>query len=61
MILTLQSYWRNKMVFEVAYSNQAFEFWFFYCILIYTKGRCIVQVRKNVERFARLPIPRNPV
>ena len=32
--------------FEVAYSNQAFEFWF-YCILIYTKERCIVPDMKK--------------
>lgn len=34
--------------FEVAYSNQAFEFWF-YCILIYTKGVASFQIRKMLS------------
>lgn len=39
--------------FEVAYSNQAFEFWFLLHFNLY-QGLCIVPDMKNVEYFARI-------
>ena len=46
MILTLQSYWRNKMVLKWLIVTKLLNFGF-YCILIYTKGRCIVPDMKK--------------